>query len=106
VARRAAEELSSPGVPKQTVKLLLALELPPTSNYTKEEEQWAKDEKIIIEKGGWWKLPDQRLFVPSVLAAPLIKQHGNALGANGPGKTAGQILFHSQVPHPVQSNKC
>jgi hypothetical protein len=42
-AKRAAEELSSPGVLEQTVKLLLALALLPTPNYTKEEEQWAKD---------------------------------------------------------------
>jgi hypothetical protein len=35
----AAEELSSHEVPQQTAKLLLALELPPTLNYTKEEEQ-------------------------------------------------------------------
>jgi hypothetical protein len=40
-------------VPKQTAKLLLDLELPLTPNYTKEEEQWAKDEKGIKEKGGW-----------------------------------------------------
>jgi hypothetical protein len=76
-AKRAAEELSSPEVPKQTVKLLLAPELPPTPNYTKEEEQWAKDEKGIEEKGGWWKLPYQRLFVPSAVAVALVKQqHG------------------------------
>jgi hypothetical protein len=66
--------VSSPEVPKQTTKLLLALELLPTLNYTKEEEQWAKDEKGIKEKGGWWKLLDQRLFVPRAVAAPLIKQ--------------------------------
>jgi hypothetical protein len=40
-------------VPEQTTKLLLVLELPPTLNYTKEEEQWAKDEKRIKEKRGW-----------------------------------------------------
>jgi ribonuclease HI len=74
VARRAAEELSSLGVLEQTTKLLLALELPPILNYTKEEEQWVKDEKRIKEKGGWWKLPDQRLFIPSAVAAPLLKQ--------------------------------
>jgi hypothetical protein len=51
VARRAAEELSSPGVPKQTAKILWAPELPPTLNYTNEEEQLAKDEKGIKEKG-------------------------------------------------------
>jgi hypothetical protein len=51
LARRAAEELSSPEKPKQTTKLLLALELPSTPNYTK-EEQWAKDEKEMKEKGG------------------------------------------------------
>jgi hypothetical protein len=60
-------------VPKQTSKLLLAPELPPTPNYTKEKEQWEKDEKGIKEKGGWWKLPDQRLFVPSAVAATLVK---------------------------------
>jgi hypothetical protein len=42
----------------------LALELPSTPNYTKEEEQWAKDSKGIKEKRVWWKLPDQRLFSP------------------------------------------
>jgi hypothetical protein len=72
-AKRAAEELSSAGVPEQTAKLLLAPELPPTQNYSKEEEQWAKDEKGIKEKGGWWKLPDQRHFVLSAVAAPLVK---------------------------------
>jgi hypothetical protein len=73
-ARRAAEELTSPEVLKETAKLLLALELPPTPNYTKEEEQWTKDEKEINEKGDWWKLPDQRLFVSNAVAAPLVKQ--------------------------------
>jgi hypothetical protein len=99
--RKAAEELSSPEVPKQTTKLLLALELPPTSNYTK-EKHWAKDEKRIKGKVGWWKLPDQRLFVPSVVAAPLVKQHE----LTHLGKTIGQILFHSQAPHPVCPSEC
>jgi hypothetical protein len=43
VAKRTAEKLSSPGVPEQTTKLVLAPEPPPSPNYTKEEEQWAKD---------------------------------------------------------------
>jgi hypothetical protein len=73
-ARRAAEEQSFPGVREQTAKLLLAPELPPTPNYTKEEEQWENNENGIKERGGWWKLPDQRLFVPSAIAAPLVKQ--------------------------------
>jgi hypothetical protein len=42
VAKRAVEERSSPGVLEQTAKLLLSPELPPTLNYTKEGEQWAK----------------------------------------------------------------
>jgi hypothetical protein len=42
VAKRAAEELSSSEVPKQTTKLLLALELPLTPNYTKQEENGQK----------------------------------------------------------------
>jgi hypothetical protein len=36
-AKRVAKELSSLDVPKQIIKLLLALELPPTQNYTKEK---------------------------------------------------------------------
>jgi hypothetical protein len=35
---------------EQTTKLLLALELPPNPNHTKDEEQWAKYENGI--KGG------------------------------------------------------
>jgi hypothetical protein len=88
----------------------LALELPPTLNYTKEEEQWAKDEKGIKEKGDWWKLPDQRLFVPSVVAASLVKQQHELMHL---GKTAlensvsiEQILVHSQASHPVCPSKC
>jgi hypothetical protein len=53
VAKKEAEELRSPEELKHTTKLLLAPELPSTPNYTKEEEQWAKDEKGIMEKGGW-----------------------------------------------------
>jgi hypothetical protein len=68
-ARRAAEEFL-PEVPKQTTKLLLALELPPNPNYIKEEKLLsAKDEKGIKEQGGWWKLLDLRLFVPHTIAA-------------------------------------
>jgi hypothetical protein len=59
VAKREPKELSSLEVLKQTAKLLLVLELTPTPNYTKEEQQ-AKGEKGIKVKGGWWKLPDQR----------------------------------------------
>jgi ribonuclease HI len=50
-ARKAAEELSSPEAPKQTAKLLLALELSPATKYTKEKEQWAKDERGTKRKG-------------------------------------------------------
>jgi hypothetical protein len=49
--RRATEELSSPETPKQTTKLLLALNMLPTLNYTKEEEQWVKDGKSNKGKG-------------------------------------------------------
>ena len=33
--------------------------------YTKKEDQWALNDGGIKEKEGWWKLPDQRLAVPS-----------------------------------------
>jgi ribonuclease HI len=38
-ARRATEELSSPELPKQTAKLLLAPQLSSTPNYINKEEQ-------------------------------------------------------------------
>jgi hypothetical protein len=80
-ARRVAEELSSPeaeancqtSVDSGAASHPELHQVPPCTS--KEEEQWAKDEKGIKEKGGWWKLPDQRLFVPSAVAAPLVKQH-------------------------------
>jgi hypothetical protein len=85
---------------KETAKLLLALELPPTPNYTKEEEQWTKDEKGIKEKGGWWKLPDQRLFVPSAVAAPLVKQQHvlTHLGKLALEKLLGRYCFIPKLP--------
>jgi hypothetical protein len=69
-SKKGSRRAKLPQGTKQTTKLLLTLDLPLTLNYTKEEEQWAKDEKGIKEKGGWWKFPDQRLFVPSAIAVP------------------------------------
>lgn len=69
---------------------MLTQELPPTPNYTKEEEQWAKAEKGIKEEGSWKKLPDQKLFVLSAVAAPLVKQHH---GLAQLGKTALEKLL-------------
>jgi hypothetical protein len=85
---------------EQTAKLLLALELPLTSkNYTKEEEQWAKDEKGIKEKGGLVELPDQRLFVPSAVAALLLKQHELAhLGITTLEKLLDEYYFSPKLP--------
>jgi hypothetical protein len=75
-ARRAAEELSSPGVLKQTAKLLLPPELPLSPNYTKEEEQWAKDEKGINKnRGAGGSCLTKENFVPSAVVTPLVKQH-------------------------------
>ena len=51
---------------------LLASELPPSLSCTKEEDQWALDEGGTKGKKGWWKLPDQRLFVPSNTAVQLV----------------------------------
>jgi hypothetical protein len=102
-AKRAAEELSSPEVPKQITKLLLAPELPPTPNYTKEEEQWSKDEKGIKEKGRKWKLPDQRLFVPSAVAAPLVKQQHKLMHL---GKTALEKLLNRYYFIPKLPTLC
>jgi hypothetical protein len=100
LAGKAAEELSSTEILKQTTKFLLALELPPTPNYTKEEEEWAKNEKAIKEKGGWWKLPDQRLFVPSSIAALLVKlQHKlTHLGKTALEKLLNRYYFIPKFP--------
>jgi hypothetical protein len=95
-------------VPKQTAKLLLALELPPTPNYNKEEEQWAKDEKGIKEKGGCWNLPDQRLFVPGAAAVPLVKQQHELthLRKMALKKLLGKHYFIPTLPQTVCPNEC
>jgi hypothetical protein len=54
-------------------------------------------------------LPDQRLFVPSAIIAPLVKKKKiqiYTLEENGLGKTIEQILFYSQAPHPLCPSKC
>ena len=82
LADQAAKETAShpsPTVsPKSIFKALLAPELPPSLRYTKEEDQWALNEGGIKEKEGWWKLPDQRLFVPSNIALHLVKHYETA----------------------------
>jgi hypothetical protein len=99
-ARRTAEELNSPGVLKKTAKIVLAWLLPPPLNYTKEEEQWAKNENGIKEKGGWWKLPDQRLFVSSAVEDLLVKQQHKLthLGTTALEKLLGKCYFVPKFP--------
>ena len=72
--------------PKSIFKVLLAPELP----LSKEEDQWALNKEEIKEKEGWWKLPEQRLFVPSNIAIQLVKQHFETTHL---GKTALEILL-------------
>ena len=81
LADQAAKELAAqPPQPSPTVgpepipQVLLAPELSPSLSYTKEEDQWALDEGGTKGKEGWWKLRDQRLFVPSNIAVQLVKQ--------------------------------
>ena len=69
-------------------KVLLAAELPPSPRYTKKEDQWALNEGGIKEKEGWWKLPDQRVFVSSNIEIQLVKQHPEKTHL---GKTAGEL---------------
>jgi hypothetical protein len=87
---------------------MLALKLPPIPNY-KKEEQWAKDAKSIKEKGGWWKLPDKRLFVPSAVAVPLVKQQHELthLGKMALEKLLDQYYFIPKLSTLAQiSAKC
>ena len=75
IAKKAATQ-PSPTVGHEPIsKVLLAPELPPSLRYTKEEDQWALDVGGTKGKEGWWKLLDQRLFVPSNIAIRLVKQH-------------------------------
>ena len=74
-AKEAATQPSPTVGPKSIFNVLLAPKLAPSRRYTKEEDQWALNEGGIKEKEGWWKLPDQRLFVPSNIAVDLVKQH-------------------------------
>ena len=39
------------------------------------EDPWALDKGGTKEKEGWWKLQDQRVFVPSNITVQLVKQH-------------------------------
>jgi hypothetical protein len=52
-------------------------------------------------------LSDQRLFVPSAVAAPLVKQQHKLtdLGKMALEKLL-EILLHSQAPHPVHPSEC
>ena len=61
--------------PESIFKVLLAPGLPPSLRDTKEEGPWTLNEGRIKEKKVWWKLPDQRLFIPSNIAIQLVKQH-------------------------------
>ena len=61
--------------PEPISKVLLAPELSPSLRYTKEEDQWALDVGGTKGKEGWWKLLDQRLFVPSNIAVQVVKHH-------------------------------
>ena len=73
IAKKAATQ-PSPTVGHEPIsKVLLAPELPPSLRYTK-EDQWAFYEGGTKEKEGWWRLPDQRVFVPSSIAVQLVKQ--------------------------------
>ena len=79
LADQAAKEAAtqqSPTVDLEPIfKVLLAPELPASLRYSKEKDQWALDDGGTKGKEGWWKLPDQRLFVPSNIAVDLVKQH-------------------------------
>ena len=76
--------------PESIFKVFLSPELPPSPGYTKEEDQWALNEGGIQAKEGCWKLPDQRLFVPSSIAVQLAKQHHETAHF---GKTALESLL-------------
>lgn len=99
-AREAAEKQSSPGEPGRAAKLLLPPDLPPIPDYTKEEELWAKNEGGITGEGGWWKLPDQRLFVPSAVATALLKQQHELthFGKTALEKLPGRYHFVLKLP--------
>ena len=65
VAKKAATKPSPTVGPESIFKVVLAPELPPSLRYTK-KDQWALNEEGIKEKEGWCRLPDQRLFVPTI----------------------------------------
>ena len=73
--KEAATQPSPTVGPESIFKVFLTQELPLSLRYTKEEDQWALNKGEIKEKEGWWKLPEQRLFVPSNIAIQLVKQH-------------------------------
>ena len=68
-AKEAVTQPSPTLGPSQSLSLLA-----PELLLSKEEDQWALNKGEIKEKEGWWKLPEQRLFVPSNIAIQLVKQ--------------------------------
>ena len=78
MADQAAKEAATPPIPrvgpKSVFEVLLAPELPPSPRYT-EEDQRALNKGGMKGKEGWWKLPDQRLSVPSNITIQMVKQH-------------------------------
>ena len=68
-AKEAVTQPSPTLGPSQSLSLLA-----PELLLSKEEDQWALNKGEIKEKEGWWKLLEQRLFVPSNIAIQLVKQ--------------------------------
>ena len=106
MADQAAKEAATQPIPRvgprSIFKVLLAPELPPSPRYTK-EDQWALNEGGIQEKEGWWKLPDQRLFMPSNIAIQLVKQHHETTHL---GKTGLENLLSHNYLIPKLSTLC
>ncbi|XP_057573684.1 uncharacterized protein LOC130841594 [Hippopotamus amphibius kiboko] len=77
LADQVAKEVATQPNPTMSLEpnseILLAPELPSSLRYT--IDQWALSEGGTKGKEGWWKLLDQRLFVPSTIAIQLVKQH-------------------------------
>ncbi|KAK1346931.1 hypothetical protein QTO34_000791 [Cnephaeus nilssonii] len=51
-----------------------APELPEPPKYTPQEEKWAQKEGDKRTMGGWWILPDHRVYVPEQLAHKVVLQ--------------------------------
>ena len=72
---QAREAALRPVKPLTLLVTLPAPTLPPTPMYSRDEENFAKEQGGRQDSTGWWALPDTRIVLPKALGWTLVKDH-------------------------------